>query len=141
MQPEALEISDPHAGKLRGRVPRPNERDEASECGFKSPGATRHTYGAGVRWVSPGAGFIRRARLDSYHVVRDRSAGEEKTRRRKKGAKSPFVCGLRNRKKRQFTLLVERTSSDERRRVHTRPVHREGGERVCVCTCMCALDP
>lgn len=30
---------------------------------------------------------------------------------RKKAAKSPFVCGLRNRKKRQFTLLSARTRS------------------------------
>jgi len=54
--------------------------------------------------------------LDSYHVVRDRSTTAGGQRGRKKGAKSAFVCGLRNRKKRQFTLFLALP------RVHTRPV-------------------
>lgn len=69
---------------------------------FKNPCATIPRTGADF---IPGAKFIRREYPAGFLSRCSRSLNDG-GRGRKKGAKSAFVCGLRNRKKRQFTLFL-----------------------------------
>lgn len=70
-------------------------------------------FAANTRWIL----------ITLFAIAQRRRGGE---RGRKKGAKSAFVCGLRNRKKRQFTLFLAPP-----------PSHVHAGLHMYVC----ALDP